>query len=83
MNNEKLKMDIQRVMQVFAQNEMGNKLTQFNLMGLTNMLMGVIDGTVVIQQQGQQPPQQAETHRVELPEADDDIDMPLPESEKK
>ena len=69
----KIKSDIQKVLQVFAQNEMGNKLTQFNLMGLSNMIMGVIDGTVIIQQQGQPAaPAPVETHRVELPDEEDE-----------
>ena len=70
MNNDKLKMDIQKVMQVFTQNEMGNKVTQFNMMGLTNMILGVIDGTVVVSDKGAPPPQRrpVETHRVEMPE---------------
>ena len=70
--NDKLKIDLQRVLQVFTQNEMGNKVTQFNMMGLTNMLIGVIDGTVVVKQQapqgGQMPQRPVETHRVDLPE---------------
>ena len=73
MDNDKLKLDVQRVLQVFAQNEMGNKLTQFNLMGLTQMVLGVIDGTVVVQN-GPAPNQPApvETHRVEMPLDDDE-----------
>ena len=75
LDQNKLKADIQRIMQVFIQNENGNKITQFNMMGLTNMLMGVIDGTVVIQQgpppvAGEQqvtPAGPIETHRVEMP----------------
>ena len=66
--NDKLKIDIQRVLQVFTQNEMGNKVTQFNMMGLTNMLLGVIDGTVVVKQQAPKAPAPIETHRVDLPE---------------
>lgn len=68
--NDKLKIDIQRVLQVFTQNESGNKVTQFNMMGLTNMILGVIDGTVVIRQeapQGPVAPKPIETHRVDLP----------------
>lgn len=67
----KIKSDIQKVLQVFAQNEIGNKLTQFNLMGLSNMIMGVIDGTVVIQQQGQPAQQPVQTHKVDLPSEDE------------
>ena len=75
MNVNKIKLDIQRLMQVFIQNEMGNKITQFNMMGLTNMILGVVDGTVQVQEGPNQGPVQApvETHRVELP-SDDEAD---------
>jgi len=81
--NDKLKIDIQRVLQVFTQNEMGNKVTQFNMMGLTNMVMGVIDGTVVVKQQGQQPVRRpVETHRVDLPEPKKELPK-MAEAEQK
>ena len=51
MNNEKLKADIAAVMQAFTNSEMGNKITQFNMSGLAQMILGVIDGRVQVQQQ--------------------------------
>ena len=77
MNNEELKRNIAAILQAFTNSENGNKITQFNMAGLAQMLLGVIDGKVVIQQQenpnqptGMPPaPQNFPTTQVDLPES--------------
>jgi hypothetical protein len=70
--NDKLKADISKILQAFANAEAGNRITQFNMGGLANMLMGVIDGTIVVQDgqaqgQGIQPPVNFPTAQIETP----------------
>lgn len=87
MNNEELKKNIATVLQAFTNSEGGNKITQFNMAGLAQMLLGVVDGKVIIQQQdnpnqptGMPPqPQDFPTTQVDLPESK----MPLEPKEKK
>ena len=76
MNNEELKRNLATVLQAFTNSENGNKITQFNMAGLAQMLLGVVDGKVVIQQQennqptGMPPaPQNFPTTQVDLPES--------------
>ncbi len=87
MNNEELKRNLATVLQAFTNSENGNKITQFNMAGLAQMLLGVVDGKVRIQQQenphqptGMPPvPQDFPTTQVELPESK----MPLEPKEEK
>ena len=68
--NDKLKADISKILQAFANAEAGNRITQFNMGGLANMLMGVIDGTIVVQDgqgQGVQQPMDFPTAQIETP----------------
>ena len=81
MELERIKRDVASVIQAFTQQEQGNKITQFNMSGLAQMLMGVVDGTVVVQQQGQVPGAEpnfptAQMEGLEMPE---DIDEPTEE----
>lgn len=80
--NEKMKSDITAVMQAFTNAEMGNKITQFNMAGLAQMILGVIDGRVVVQQQGQPgveqdfPTAQIDGIGEDTPDLPDEIEMP-------
>ena len=86
MNNEELKRNIAAVLQAFTNSENGNKISQFNMAGLAQMLLGVVDGKVIIQQQenpnqptGMPPtPQSFPTTQVDLPESK----MPLEPKEE-
>ena len=72
-NKEQLKRNIAAVMQAFTQQEMGNKITNFNMGGLAQMLIGLIDGKVTIQT-GPAPEaqQQFPTAQVLGPEEEDE-----------
>lgn len=59
MENEQLKRNVAAIMQAFTQQEMGNKITNFNMGGLAQMLLGVIDGSVTVQT-GPVPPEATE-----------------------
>jgi hypothetical protein len=69
MENEELKQNIMALMQAFTNQELGNKITTFNMSGLANMLMGVIDGNVQLQR-GPAPVEQ------NFPTAQVDLDIP-------
>lgn len=69
MDKEKLKRDVAQILQAFANAEAGNRITQFNMGGLANMLMGVIDGVIKVGDANRnfaQQPQEFPTAQVDM-----------------
>ena len=58
------------ILHQFANAEAGNRITQFNMGGLANILMGVIDGVIKVQDARQQfaTPQEFPTAQVDMDE---------------
>ena len=45
-NPKRIKEDIGKVLNIFLQNESGNKITPFNMSGLAQMLTNAVDGKI-------------------------------------
>lgn len=48
MEKEQIKQDVTKVIGEFLKQEMGNRITTFNMQGLSNVLMNVIDNGIQI-----------------------------------
>jgi len=54
MEKEEIKQNVAKILEEFVKQEMGNRITSFNMQGLTNIILNVIDNGIQTVNQDEQ-----------------------------